>query len=397
MIRQLPVFRIGYLLYSLAAALLIGDYLLSVDGLRDFTGSEMVGRDFINFWTGGREALAGQVAELYDRAQYRETLLASFGPPLSSYNFSYPPHSTTLLAPFGALPYLVGLVLWSLGGVVALAVALRPVLRSPWDVFLVCSAPAVLVALILGQTGLWVAALLIAGLHQLRERPAVSGVLIGLLTVKPQLGVLVLAVLVLGRHWTAILWATLTTLLFVGLSVLLHGIAPWQAYLADTMPFQMDIISRSIGLFDDMVQSPFKWLINLGQPVGVARAVQGVFALVALLLTIRAVRISEDPIWVVTHVALLTFLFSPYITIYDMPALLYPALVLLALARTAPSDQRLRPALASVTLIALPVLGFYASFLDVPLTPLVITLCIVLIGRVGPDGIRGAVTTNIRA
>ena len=50
--------------------------------------------------------------------------------------------------------------------------------------------PPVFLCLMQGQTGLLAAALLGGGLLALRPRPVLAGVLFGLLTVKPQLGLL---------------------------------------------------------------------------------------------------------------------------------------------------------------------------------------------------------------
>ena len=37
-------------------------YFLNVDGIRDASGGDLIGRDFINFWTGGRAVFESKVS-----------------------------------------------------------------------------------------------------------------------------------------------------------------------------------------------------------------------------------------------------------------------------------------------------------------------------------------------
>ena len=59
-------------------------------------------------------------------------------------------------------------------------------------------APGVAVCVFFGQNGFYTAALLIGGLMCLDRRPVLAGVLFGILTIKPQLGLLLPVILLLG-------------------------------------------------------------------------------------------------------------------------------------------------------------------------------------------------------
>lgn len=84
-----------------------------------------IGLDFVNYWTGGRLALSGDVGPLYDVSAYNELLKAWFAPAREFMIFSYPPNILPLLAPAGVLPYLVALPIWLVLGTSAFfAVAL---------------------------------------------------------------------------------------------------------------------------------------------------------------------------------------------------------------------------------------------------------------------------------
>ena len=74
-----------------------------------------------------------------------------------------------------------------------------------------------------GQNGFLTWALMIAGLAQLGRRPVLSGVCFGLLTIKPQLGLLLPLMLVLTGQWRSIMAAIATTAALVVATGLLFG------------------------------------------------------------------------------------------------------------------------------------------------------------------------------
>ena len=63
-------------------------------------------------------------------------------------------------------------------------------------------------------------------------REWLAGLVIGLLTIKPQLGVLIPLALIAGRYWRAIAGAVLSSALLAALAYALFGIETWRAFLA---------------------------------------------------------------------------------------------------------------------------------------------------------------------
>jgi hypothetical protein len=62
-----------------------------------------------------------------------------------------------------------------------------------------------ILALVLGQTTLWIGALMIWGVILLPTRPVIGGLLFGVTAaIKPQFAILVPVALIAGRHWLAI-------------------------------------------------------------------------------------------------------------------------------------------------------------------------------------------------
>lgn len=116
---------------------------------------------------------------------------------------------------------------------------------------LLVGAPAVVIAAYLGQVSLLFASVLFIALLAIdRDRPALVGCLVATLTLKPQLGLLVLVVVLAARQWRAIAWATVCTLALHGLPTLVVGFDYWprffvrmqavmQAMALDSMPHEL--------------------------------------------------------------------------------------------------------------------------------------------------------------
>src|SRR5947209_18247861 len=174
-------------------AVAVGGYLYtmawSAPFPRDGT-SLVVGRDFLNFWMYGRAAASADPSRYYDVAEYHRALAALLGPNYPGQTWPYPPSIFFIAAPFGQLGYLPALLVWTiLGGALLFAVA-RSHLADNRLLFALLLSPAAVLCVISGQSSLMTAAMLITIFAWLDSRPVAAGALIGLLTLKPQLGIL---------------------------------------------------------------------------------------------------------------------------------------------------------------------------------------------------------------
>ena len=319
------------------------------------------GRDFANFWSGGAMLWGGEVDTVYDRAAYQSRMEGWRGMPLDPHSYSYPPHSLLLTALIGWMPFWAAWLAWTAGGVSAFSASLRAHLTTGernWLLF----APAVFVCVLCGQTGLWIAALWFGGLFAMRDRPLLAGVLFGLLTVKPQFGPLLVLALLLSGNWRTIASATATTLALVAISVALMGIDPWIAFVTDTLPYQRAVIDYDFGAFDYMVPSWYKWVLNQGGSHGLAWSVQGVSIAASVIGTALLYRSRADRAVKIGGLSVLVFLFSPYMAVYDMVLLVYPALLLWRANRT-----------AALVVLSLPVTGVVLAVFGWPVSQLAIT------------------------
>src|SRR5262249_10333647 len=131
-------------------------------------------------------------------------LKENFGADYPLHIWSYPPHLLLFTWPLGLMPYVSAYVLYVvLGWILYVAVVADGERR--WDhIAVIMLAPAVTVNIWAGQNGFLTAALLIGGLTQLDRRPLFAGVLFGILSIKPQLGILLPVMLALTGRWRII-------------------------------------------------------------------------------------------------------------------------------------------------------------------------------------------------
>jgi hypothetical protein len=332
-----------------------------------------LGSDFVNYWMGGRLALLGRLDALYDIAAYNLLLQEWFSPVIRMMNFSYPPHALLLLAVFGALPYFAALILWSvLGaiGFVAIALGRRPVSTEWGLVAALVLAPVLWVNVVFGQMGLWLAILFIGALRALPTRPVLAGILAGVLTIKPQLGLLLPLLMLATGAWRAIGAAIVTALAMVALSIAAFGTAPWHVYLTETMPFQWQFIEQMTGFYSFQMITPYTALYFLGVPAQAALTVQVAISLAIALTTLLVAR-SDAP-WPLkcAVVAFGSVLMVPYVLAYDLAAP-YAALIW-HLIHDHPAEDKARVMFAGI-LWALPfALTIAAQIAGIPLLPVVL-------------------------
>ena len=341
-----------------------------------------IGLDFVNYWTGGRLALTGQVDTLYDIAAYNELLRTWFAPAEQFMVFSYPPNALPLLAPFGALPYLVALPVWlGLGTIAFYAVCLGawPKREDVPLLFIIAISPVLCVNLNFGQLGLFLAFAFVGALRVLPTRPVLAGVMIGLLTIKPQLGVLLALTLVATGAWRAFAAATLTALLLMALSVGLYGVEPWLAWWGETAKIQLAYLSDTQSFFVTQMTTPFSAARRLGVNYEAALTVQIVIALGVIAVTWRVLKSEAAWSLKAAVVAFGSVLIPPYVLAYDLAI---PLAALVWCLR----DDAVRPGLAPAAAVALVwAIPFALTILlqarGIPVAPLAVLICYVWLVR----------------
>ncbi|MCW5745267.1 MAG: DUF2029 domain-containing protein [Alphaproteobacteria bacterium] len=360
--------RAAYLVLSVVLLLpLLRFYWPASDGL-DVTGHPL-GRDFINVWAGPQVAFGASPSTLLDLEAYHAAIGTLFGRPLPFHFWSYPPSVLPALWPLAQLPYFWALAVWTVGlFTIFAAVVLSQVPSSQrrWALLALVLAPACLINAIGGQNGFLTAALFIGGVLSIDRRPVLAGVLFGLLTFKPQLGlVLPFALLALGA-WRVIGAAIVTAILLAAGSIAALGIEPWQQYLGATGTYQWQVLHDFHGFWTYMAASPLAGAQTFGASFGLAMSLQIVVAVSALIGACWAVRRTDDPVNRVAILVAATLLVTPYALSYDLTAL--AAVIVWKLAGAWRVDSRWEP----VCLVAwlAPTLMMPLNMLGIGLAPL---------------------------
>jgi len=339
--------RVYYL--ALGATLLFGVALPKVfsswDGLEDRFGT-VVGGDFVAFYTGGRMALEGQSAKLYDLDAQKAFQDALFDRSASSsVAFLNPPPYALAMAPFGALPYLAAVVAWWLLALALFGASVRSVGRAigpdrlPWGRGLLLSAlllPAAL-ALIMGQNTFVSLALSTAAFLALRrEREGLAGVALGAMVLKPQLAFGFAVVLLVQRRWRVVGVAAAVACAGAGLSYLLLPGA-WEAYLSALPDFAALVRNRLPGdqfpaYYQVSVPGALGLLLDeLSPRVGDVLSASATLAIgLAIALGWRRREWAPGtPSWDLALVAAIAagWLASPHLLFYDVALFLLPGWV----------------------------------------------------------------------
>ncbi len=173
------------------------------------------------------------------------------------------------------------------------------------------AAPASGITLVSGQSGFLSGALMVGGLRLASARPWISGLLFGLLTFKPQLGVLIPIALIAAGLWRTIAATAMTALAC--------GIASSLAFGFDLWPAWLQSLRGYAGGYDVVVDLMPTISANFsGVGPHAAMGLQVVAAILVSIVIWRAFRagVSERGIALVVTG---TFLATPHAFNYDMP------------------------------------------------------------------------------
>jgi hypothetical protein len=203
----------GYAVAAIYAAFLVsvyraGTWIVTSGWLPIYT-------DFACAWAAAVQALHADATALYDPVEFVKIQAALVGPRDYFYpNWPYPPTFLLILAPFTALPYHGAFITWDLATLLGLIVVVYCIVRRRPAIALVLASPFTAWNFLAAQNGFLTGSLLGAGLLFLESRPVLAGVFIGLLTYKPQFGILLPVALAASGRWRTFASAAVAAALF---------------------------------------------------------------------------------------------------------------------------------------------------------------------------------------
>jgi hypothetical protein len=294
-----------------------------------------LGTDFSDIYAAGTYVLDGNPAAPFDLPRQHAREQALFGQATPFYGWHYPPYFLFVAGLLAEMPYGLALTVWQ---AVTLALYLlivwRIVAPSPgaasrgdW-LLLALAFPAVLINVGHGQNGFLTAALMGGALVALPSRPALAGVLFGLLIYKPQFGVMIPLALLAGAHWRTIAAAAATVALLTLATTLVFGPQIWPAFLAST-EFSRTVVLEQGGTGWHKIQSLFSWARMWGASIPVAYALQGMLMAAVAVAIVRLWHSTAPHALKAAALCLAAILATPYTLDYDM-MVLAPAIAFFA-------------------------------------------------------------------
>ena len=193
-----------------------------------------LGTDWMVFYGAIRSVLDGNSALIFDGDRFTHFLNTAFAPLLSSpldfRPWAYPPSFLVMLLPFAGLGFLGSYVAFQMasGALLARALLSSTPVPSPMLLIAVLACPASAINAINGQAVFLVAALIVGGFGLLERRPSLGGLVLGLLTFKPQFCVLVPIALIAAGQWRALLASGVSALAMMIASGMMFG---WDLWL----------------------------------------------------------------------------------------------------------------------------------------------------------------------
>jgi len=331
--------------------------------------------DFLSFWTAGRMALAGHAGDAWDSAAIsrleHDTVTMPAGEMLA---FFYPPTFLLLCAPFALLPYLAGFFAFVAAQAVALVWLLRRILPPSFGLVAVLGFPGLLFNAATGQNGFISAACLAAPVIWLEQRPALAGVVLSGLVVKPHFGLCVPVALLAARRWRAFCACGAASIGWLVLAWLLLGGAAYRGFVS-SLPEVRDALENHQEDWSKL-QSLFTAARMLGAPLGAAYAAQVIFAaaVVAVLAFLAWRRPGAGAEGAALAAAAL--LCTPHVLDYDLAVAGVPLAWLAAQPGWLPWEK----VVAGVAFLW-PLVGRMATMAHMPLGPVVLLGLFFLVAR----------------
>jgi hypothetical protein len=372
----------GYLLAALYAVLLllmykVGGWLVH-EGVPVYQG-------FTQQWIAAGQALHGNISVLYDPSRFVALQTAVVGPQKHFYTYwPYPPIFFLFLAPFALLPYAAAFLSWNVVTLLGLVAVVTLITRRMPAIALVLASPFTAWNFLPGQNGFLTGALIGAALLFLEERPVLAGLFIGVLTYKPQWGLLIPVALLAGKQWRAIASAAATALLLAGLSLAAFGVSAWLAFPRELLAEAGHALGAGFYAFSNpylgygYIQTVYGLVRRLHGAAIAAWALQGVVSVAAAVVVWRVWRSRARYGLKAATLSATAFLATPYACAYDFAALAIPVAFLAA-------DQMRYGLLRGEQTVLLALFGASLAILVstgiLPLGPFIVIALLVLILR----------------
>lgn len=380
--------------------------LANHDGWRGGFG-QIIGSDFITLYSAGL-LYRGDIQNLYDldvQAAVQQSLIAPTR--LGGVNpFISPPFVALAYSFFTVIPLLPAFLTWSLISIVIVGLSI-PLLTRMFpesEELSRISKPRLLVIILaffpfvlgwqVGQNhSLTLLFITAAVFFTLRGKPIQSGLVAGLLIYKPQFVLGFLILWLIWREWKALIAFGLVASIWVGISLIDHGTAPYQQYAQiSSQLLSLPYVEGFPGYLLVTIYGFLATLLPNSAADTLSKLVYPLMIIYGMLLAWLALKMRKLPILermpAIILAVLLPLVASPYVLFHDL-LVLFPVFILWLYY-----GQPNRFFLFSILIfyiggLILPIASFYIQIAIMVIIPLVI-----LVGVVKPIQLKSLYPLN---
>ncbi|MGX4802313.1 glycosyltransferase family 87 protein [Bradyrhizobium guangdongense] len=277
--------------------------------------------DFVNVWAAGKLALEGHPAQAWDWDIQKQVELALLKQDFAGhFAWHYPPPFLFVAALLAQFPYAAAFIGWAAFSMVPYLAVMRAIIGRNAGLVIGIGFPAAFLNILVGQNGFLTASLIGGMLYLLPTRPVLAGVCLGLLSYKPQYGLLFPLVLLAAAEWTVLFTAALVTVVIALASWLAFGTESWQAFFHWIPMFSQAFLTEGRAPWFKM-QSIFALVRYVGGTEQLGWIFQWVLTAAVGVVLVAAWRSRLPYALKAAMLAAATLLTTPYLFMYDLVVL----------------------------------------------------------------------------
>lgn len=322
----------GWVIAVLSAVSFLG-YFRAGAWLIDAKGLPMQ-TDFFTIWSASYQVGHGAPALAYDLATMQHIWSETFhgASQYAAVALPYPPPALLALAPLGLISYVSAAIIWIVIGFGLYLATIASIVPRSAALAVASAAPAAWWNAFTLQSGFVTAALIGLCLALLERRKIASGVMLGLLILKPQLGILFPIVLIAAGEGTVVASAIVTLIVLVSASTAAFGSDIWIGfYRAMTEAGNLNL-GEGVGGWS-RIESVYGFVRSIGGSAGLAWTCHAAVAAmvgVSVCWLWRREEISHSVR--AAALSLAVFVVTPYLHGYDLVGLAIPCAFLVRAA-----------------------------------------------------------------
>ncbi|WP_426409157.1 glycosyltransferase family 87 protein [Bradyrhizobium ganzhouense] len=277
--------------------------------------------DFVNVWAAGKLALEGHPAQAWDWDIQKQVELALLKQDfVGHFAWHYPPPFLFVASFLAQFPYAVAFIGWAAFSMVPYLAVMRAIIGRNAGLVLAIGFPATFINILVGQNGFLTASLIGGMLYLLPTRPVLAGICLGLLSYKPQYGLLFPLVLIAAAEWTVLFTAAIVTATIAVASWLAFGTESWQAFFHWIPMFSQAFLTEGRAPWFKM-QSIFAFVRYVGGTEQLGWIFQWVLTAAVAIVLVAMWRSRLPYALKAAMLAAATLLTTPYLFMYDLVVL----------------------------------------------------------------------------